>query len=176
VLLFFSVFAAADGAKAQQKREVRPIGCFANLGGGMGHAGGYSVRLWAWGRTILGIIDYLRGLPGDPAVGFLTDVDYDPLTGKVDFEAKLTSGSHSCDKHKGIPSHDLLSFTGVLKSDRLEGDLMFQNQLDSPPVVLDQRKSFVMPRRDDCHLDSYEIYEIWWWYWEPVYSSRGPKW
>jgi len=120
----------------------------------------HSVRPWTWGRTILGIIDDHHGLPGVPPVRFLTEVRYDPLTGKIGFDAKLTGGPHSCDKHKGIPSHDQLSFTGVLESDRPEADLVLQNQLDSPPVVLDQRKSFVMPRQDDCRLDSHEIYEI----------------
>ncbi len=106
----------------------------------------------------------------------MTDVQYDPLSGTLSFHAKLTSGLHYCTEHRGIPSHDLLSFRGFLKPDRLEGSIILEDQLDSPPVVVDKRENFQMGLDNNCRLENYESYEIWWWYWEPVYKSRGPDW
>jgi hypothetical protein len=175
-LLVLSIFAATDASIAQPKREIRAIGCFANVRSDGGHSDGYSVRLWAWGGEIIGLIDYHRGLAGDPPLGILDDVRYDPVTGKISFQAKLTSGLHYSGEHKGVPSHDLLSFEGFLKADRLEGNILLKDQLDSPPAVVDKRLDFIMRIDDNCRPASYESYEIWWWYWEPVYKSRGPYW
>ena len=175
-LLIFCILGTADAAIAQQKREIRPIGCFANVRSEGKRAYGYSVRLWTSYMGIIGIIDYHRGLPDDSPMGVLTDVLYDPVSGKISFEAKLTCGLHYCSKHNGIPSQDLLSFRGLLKADRLEGNLVLKEQLDSPPAVLDEHENFLMRMDDNCRLESYEMYEIWWWYWEPVYNTRGPDW
>jgi hypothetical protein len=53
---------------------------------------------------------------------------------------------------------------------------VLSDQLDSRPVVVDKRESFVMRLEDECELRSFETYEIWWWYLEPAYRSRGPEW
>jgi hypothetical protein len=176
ILLVFCALALAEKAAAQQKREIRPIGCFVNVRSDGEHADGFSIKLWAFGSRIIGLIDYHRGLAGDPPMGILMDVEYAPLTGKIAFEAKLTSGLHYCREHKGVPSQDLLSFLGFLRDDRLEGRIVLRNQLDSPPVVVDERENFVMPMDDVCRPESYESYDIWWWYWKPVYEARGPRW
>ena len=170
------IFATADVSGIQQESEIKAIGCFANVRSDGEHAYGYSVRLWAYGREIIGMIDYHRGLLGDPPMGFLTDVQYDSMTGKISFEAKLTNGLHYCSAHKGVPSHDLLSFQGLLKADSLEGNIVLEEKSDSLPVVEDKRENFLMSRDDNCQLESYQRYEIWWWYWEPTYKSRGPEW
>ena len=175
-LLVSCLFLAADAPGTQQKDEIKAIGCFANVQSDGEHANGYSVQLWFRGNGMIGLIDYHRGLLGDPPMGVLSDVRYDSLTGKLSFKAKLTSGLHYCSEHKGIASHDLLSFQGFLKADRLEGKILLGDQLDSPPVVVDTRESFLMRKENDCHLESYESYAIWWTYWEPVYKFRGPKW
>jgi hypothetical protein len=160
----------------KQKEEIKPIGCFVNVQSDSEHADGYSVKLWTRGRAIIGLVDYYTGPPEDPPMGLLTEVRYDSSTGKFSFNAKLTTGLHSCSVHKDIPSHDLLSFQGFLKGERLEGKIVLQEQLDSPPAVMDRREDFLMRKDNGCQLEGYENYDIWWRYWEPVYKFRGPKW
>jgi hypothetical protein len=176
IMLACSISATAVISMTEQEREIKAIGCFANVRSDGEHADGYSVRLWSYGTEFIGIIDYHRGLIGDPPMGFLTDVQYDPQTGRFIFEAKLTSGLHYCSKHKGVPSQDLLSFEGFLKGDTLQGNIIIKDQLDSPPVVVDERENFLMRLDENCRVEDYKSYEIWWWYWEPVYQSRGPDW
>lgn len=161
---------------AQHKREINAVGCFRNVRTDGEHAGGYTVQLWASGGEIIGIVDYHRGAAGSSAMGFLTDMQYEPLTGKISFQAKLTTGLHYCSEHKSVPSQDLLSFQGVLKPDALQGNIVLSNQLDSPPVLVDRREDFLMRLDQDCRPEHFESYEIWWWYWEPVYKFRGPDW
>jgi hypothetical protein len=151
-LLVSCIFNTADASRTEQKREIKAIGCFANVRSDGEHAYGYSVRLWARGMEIIGVIDYHQGLLADPPMGVLTDVQYDPATGKISFEAKLTSGLHYCREHKGVPSQDLLSFQGFLGADGLEGDIVLKDQLDSPPVVVDRRENFLTRIDDDCRL------------------------
>jgi len=175
-LLVSFIFTAADAPGTQHKDEIKAIGCFANVRSDGEHANGYSVQLWLRGSGIIGLIDYHRGLIGDPPMGVLTDVRYDSSTGKLSFKAKLTSGLHYCSEHKGVPSHDLLSFQGFLKADRLEGKIVLEDQLDSPPGVVDTRERFLMRKDDECHLESYESYDSWWRNWEPIYKLRAAKW
>ncbi len=161
----------------QRTREVRALGCFTNVKGDGEHATGYSAKLWVTAVGIIGMIDHPHGLTGDPPMGVLTNVDYDVETGKLYFDAKLTAGLHYCRKHKkGVPSNDLLVFHGFLKEGKLEGDIVLEDRTDATPIIVDKRENFLMRRDDSCILEDFERYDIWRWYWEPVFKSRGPKW
>jgi hypothetical protein len=168
---------AANTATTQQKREIKTIGCFVNVRSDDQHADGYSVKLWRFGSRIIGLIDHHRGLLGDPPIGMLSEVQYDPLTEKFSFEAGITDGIHYCREHAdGIPSQDMVLFKGFLKPDRLEGTIILEGRSDSKPRVLDRRDHFVMRRDDNCSIENCESYDVWWWYWKPVFDTRGPKW
>jgi hypothetical protein len=169
------LFAGVSTSRPQQ-REVTPVGCFTNVRSDGEHADGYSVQLWLIQGKIIGMIDYHRGLLGDPPMGVLTDIAYNRDSGELSFKARLTVGLHYCRNHKGTPSKDLLAFTGVLKADSLEGDILIEEQSDSPPVVVDMRKKFVMRSDDNCSLDAFEYFEVWRWFYDPVFKTRGPKW
>jgi hypothetical protein len=116
-LVAYCVFGLAELSIAQQKREIKPIGCYANLRGEGERVYGYSLQLWSWGRELIGVMGYWRDRTGRPPLGILTEVQFDPETGKISFKAKLTTGLHSCPEHPGVPSHDLLSFQGYLRAD-----------------------------------------------------------
>jgi hypothetical protein len=175
-LLFACLFAPMAVPKPEQQGTIKAIGCFANVRSDGEHADGFSVRLWLRGGEIIGLIDYHRGLMGDPPMGILTDVRFESSTGKLSFKAKLSSGLHSCRNHKSVPSHDLLSFQGFLRSDRMEGNILVEDQLDSPPTIVDTRQNFPMRKDDDCISESYENTDAWWLYWKPIYKVRGPRW
>jgi hypothetical protein len=175
-LLLPCLFAFANKPEVKQKDTIKAIGCFANVRSDGEHANGYSARLWFQGSGIIGLIEYHHGLAGDPPMGSLTDIRFDPSTGKLSFKAKLTIGLHYCKEHNGVPSHDLLSFHGFLKADELEGNIVIEDQMDSPPVVVDTREKFLMHKDKDCLMENYENYDAWWQYWEPIFKFRGPKW
>jgi hypothetical protein len=176
IILSSGCLFAGELASRPQQREITPVGCFTNVRSNGEHADGYSVQLWLIQGKIIGMIDFHRGLLGDPPMGVLTDIGYNPESGKLSFKAKLTIGLHYCRNHKGTPSRDLLAFEGRLKEDKLEGDIVIEEQSDSPPVVVDKRKKFVMRRDEDCRPEAFEYFEVWRWYYDPVFKSRGPKW
>ena len=170
------LFSGTIGAlAAQPRREVKAFGCYVNPGTG-GDAPGYSVQLWSFNNQIIGLVEYRSNAAGRPPQGMLTEVQYDSETERISFDARLTVGIHSCSHHRKVPSHDLLSFHGFLKEDRLEGDLVLWNQLDAPPVALDRHENFVLSMDAGCHPMTFEAYEVWHWYLEPEYRSRGPQW
>jgi len=175
-LLLLCLSTCASAPQKKPEDAIKAIGCFVNVRSNGEHADGYSVHLWFRGGQILGLIDYHRGLIGDPPMGILTDVQYESSTGKLSFKAKVTGGLHSCRIHKDVPSHNLISFQGFLKGDMLEGNILLTEQLDSPPVVMDTRTNFPMQKNSDCLAENYRNYDAWWLYWEPVYKARGAKW
>ncbi len=175
-LLMLIVAGGFASISAQPRREVQAIGCYIGKSAD-GNKPGYSVPLWSWNSQIIGLIEYRHNRPGEQRPqGLLTEVQYDSGTGRISFETKMTTGVHSCPKHRKVPSHDLLSFRGVLKEDRLEGDLVLWDQLDAPPVALDRHPGFVLPLDESCRPMTFEAYEVWHWFLNPEYQSRGPKW
>jgi hypothetical protein len=175
-LLLSCLFTSAAAPKLKQRGAIEAIGCFTNVRIDGEHADGYSVRLWSRGTEVIGLIDYHRGLIGDPPMGILTDVRFDSSAGKISFKAKLSSGLHSCRVHKPVPSHDLLSFQGFLTAERLQGRILLEDELDFPPVVVDTRKDFLMRKDNNCILENYESYDAWWLFWGPIYKARGAVW
>ncbi len=175
-ILFPWIFAVTQVRESNPENPITSIGCFMNVKSNGEHAYGYSAQLWLQGYRIIGFIYYHCGLAGDAPMGMLADVHYDAPSGKISFKAKLTSGLHSCRIHKNIPSHDLLSFNGFLKPDGLVGDIRIEDQLDSPPAVMDSRDNFVMLRDPSCLTKNYYGYDEWWRVWEPVYKARGARW
>ncbi len=165
-----------EPSEPQQNDAITPIGCFSNVRSDGEHADGYSLKLWFRGKKVIGIVEYHRGLAGDAPIGILKDVWYEPSTGELSFAAKLTSGVHFCRVHKNVPSHDLLHFDGTLTDDMLQGNIVLEDQLDAPPVVVDKRQDFLMLKIEGCFGENFRNYDAWWKYWEPVNKFRGPKW
>jgi len=175
IALFGSVSGGSGSLDAQTRREVKAIGCYAGSVSS-GDSRGYAVQLWAWNSQIIGLVEYRSDHGKRPPQGMFTEAQYDPGTGKISFEARMTTGLHSCQRHRNVPSHDVLSFHGFLKEDRLEGNLELVNQLDSPPVTLDRLENLALSLDAGCRPMTFEGYEVWHWYLEPEYSARGPKW
>jgi hypothetical protein len=174
--LFLCIFSVVADPQTKQEAPIKSVGCFLNVQSEGEHASGYSVRLWLQGDQIIGLIDYHRGLAGDPPMGILTDVRYAAISGKISFKAKLTSRLHSCRIHINVPSHDMLSFKGFLRPDGLVGNIRLEDRLDSPPAAVDVRKNLVMLRAADCLTRDYANYNEWWKDWQAIYEARGAKW
>ena len=174
-LSFFCISNSAGTILATQWPEVRPLGCYTSLRGDNRQVSGFTVRLWMSTIGMLGIVDYHRSLYDDPPMGVLTDIQFNPGTRKISFQSKLTDGLHTCREHKNVPSQILLSFQGVLGHETLKGTFILTDQLHASRIVA-THKDFMLSRNSNCHLDSYNSIDIWWWYWEPAYESRGPRW
>ena len=170
------LLASSYAQEAISSNGLKGIGAFQNVRSDGEHADGYSVSLWSREGKIFGLISHHRGLIGDPPMGILTDVQYDPSSGDISFKARITDGIHYCKEHNGVPSRDLISFHGILKKDMLEGDLVLTDELHSPATIEEERLKFSMPREDEYELKDYADYDAWWKYWEPVYKFRGAKW
>jgi hypothetical protein len=168
---------AACGAPADGPPDgpLSPIGCFADVVTDGEHEDGYAAQLWSTGDAIAGFVTVHRGLIGDAPVGLLDDVRQDPATGRISLTAKLSVGLHSCPIHDNVPSHDLLSFNGVLTGETLGGRVRMENRLDSPPAPGDFR-TVVMRRDRACAMESYADHEAWLRAWAPTLSARGPRW
>jgi hypothetical protein len=172
------VTAAPAVLAQQQNREVKAIGCFANVRSTAdGHVDGYSINLWSYEREIIGFVYYRIGLDGDAPIGILKDVVYERSAGKISFRAKLTIGTILYGPQKSVPSRDLFLFSGNLKPDRLEGSIILESHMNATAQIEDKREHFLMPRDANCRLEDYKNFEIWWSQWKPVLeSSRGPQW
>ncbi len=179
VILFSCIMAAAGQAAFAQQRDhqVKAIGCFTNVRStGEEHVDGYSANLWSYGREIIGFVYYRVGLDGDAPIGILKDTVYEPSSGKISFQAKLTIGVVFSGQDRRVPSRDLLLFTGNLKPDRLEGNIVLESHSTPTIQIEDKREQFLMRKDSNCVLENYENYETWWSQWKPVLEFRGPKW
>ena len=102
--------------KPTVESPVKVIGNFTNVKGDGEHQWGYSVALWRQDDKIHGLIsgdDDLR-LAGNPPLGILENVQFEPKMKKLSFRAKLSTGLVG----NNVWSRDVYEFEGVLKRKR----------------------------------------------------------
>jgi hypothetical protein len=63
-----------------------------------------------------------------------------------------------------------------VKEGKMEGDIIREDRTDISPVIVDKQENLLMRKDDSCRLEDFERFDLWRWYWEPVFKSRGPKW
>ncbi len=150
------------------------LGEFSNVRHTAEHEYGYSVQLWRDGDKPFGLFSAAAGLAGDTRLGLLDDVEFDPVTGKLSFTAKLTTGVIYMGQGKQEPSHDLFSFKGSLIHNVISGALSHEekHQTVSRPVVSRIRLSKVQ----DPNAVEASSYENWKATVDPILKRRGPKW
>jgi hypothetical protein len=152
------------------------IGAFSNIQYSGEHGSGYSVRLWQQGEKVFGLVSVQNGLAGDPPAGLLENVEFDPRTKRLLFRARLSLSLIYSGKYKGMQSRDVLEFDGILKKDKLVGELKISDLLfpADPPT----RKRVVLPRSTDM-TDTMIVpqdYAQWKRHADEILSFRGPKW
>lgn len=152
------------------------IGAFSNIRYSGEHGSGYSVRLWRQGEKIFGLVSVQNGLAGDPPAGLLENVEFDQGTRRLLFRARLSLSLIYSGKYKGMRSRDVLEFDGVLKQDKLVGELKISDLLfpDNPPT----RKRVVLPRSTDMTetMIAPQDYAQWKQHADEILNFRGPKW
>src|ERR1041384_6155831 len=114
---------------SQRATPIHKIGSFTNMKHIGEHTYGYSVELWRQGDHLFGFFLSSDGLAGDTPTGLLENVRFNPSTGRLSFQAKLTTGLFSNQQYNNVPSRDVFHFSGLLRRSRIKGYLEASNAL-----------------------------------------------
>ncbi|MCL4501368.1 MAG: hypothetical protein M1438_05865 [Deltaproteobacteria bacterium] len=152
------------------------LGSFSNMRATAEHQYGAEVQLWQQGSDLFGFLSYANGLKGDTPTGLLEDLKYEPETGKLSFQAKLTMGRHYCNLHRGVSSHDLFTFQGILTPAALSGDLQLLDALH--PEKQPQGKKVVLRKIawNGGFQTDYQSWSQWDQEARTIMKRLGPKW
>ena len=150
------------------------IGEFSNMRYTEEHAYGYSIQLWRLGGILLGLFLASDGLAGDTPTGILENIEFDPATRKLSFQAKLTMGAEIIAGGKEEPSRDLFEFDGKLDGSELAGLLKHSNRLRSPAIVKIER--IRLKRQAETAMETARTYQEWKARADGILKFRGPKW
>jgi hypothetical protein len=145
---------------------VKPLGDFSNVWSNGEHETGYSIELWKQDDKIYGLISGGDGtrLVGDPPTGLLENVQFDPVTKKFSFRAKL-------------PSQVIFEFEGILTKKKIEGERKNTYDFDVNKFV--KRKKIILPRLKESSAEmvefqTYQTYAEWKEFADRILAFRGP--
>jgi hypothetical protein len=150
------------------------LGEFSNVRHSADHEYGYSIQLWRDKDKLFGLFSAANGLAGDSPVGLLDDVQFDPVTGKLSFTAKLTAGVIYMGQGKQDPSHDLFSFKGSFVHNVISGALTHEEKHQTIPRPVVSR--IRLTKLEDANAVEASSYEDWKQSVDPILKRRGPKW
>jgi hypothetical protein len=162
-----------DSVGIASEEMIVHLGSFSNMEFTEEHQYGSEVRLWKKGGEVIGQFSHSDGLIGETPTGVIENVNYDEKTGAMSFEAKLTTGQHSCKEHSDVPSRDLFQFNGTLGKESLSGILRQLDALHNNELLGEERK--VDMKRTNRTLPD-QTYKQWKEKTAQVLSSYGPKW
>jgi len=156
---------------------IQPAGSYSNMQFTEEHAYGYTVEVWRKEHTVIGFFLSSEGLQGDTPTGLLDKVLFNPKTGQLSFQAKLTMGSLYGGPDKEIPTKDLYEFQGTLTSDFLKGHLKHSELAGPKPQVKEEdillKKSIENSEMDFMGgLKTVKDFQNW----TEVIKNRMPKW
>ena len=161
------------GRFAGEYQNFTTIGSFSNMKFTEEHQYGAEIELWKEGGELFGLFSYSEGLIGDTPTGLLEHTKYDPRTGSISFESRLTTGQHFCRLHKDMPSHDLFGFRGKLSSSSVSGVLKRSDSLHPEAPATEER---VVLRRSIGNQADYRSRSEWIVASGEILRFRGPKW
>jgi hypothetical protein len=133
-----AVFISASSMTVFQvppSQKVAFFGRFSNMRFTEEHQYGSEVALWKTGNLLIGHFMHSEGLAGDTPTGLIENVNYDPNSGEIGFQAKLSMGDHFCKEHNGVPSRDIFVFKGILKGKIMSGVIKQLNALHDNELV-----------------------------------------
>ncbi|TBR19157.1 hypothetical protein EPO15_14525 [bacterium] len=158
------------------KQPITFLGTFSNMRYTEEHQYGYAVELWQAGDVLFGHFLASDGLAGDTPLGLMENLEYTPATGVLSFSAKLTSGTHLCKKHKGVPSRDLFRFAGRLMGKRILGTVRELDGLHDNQPTRTEKVELKREKPEGEDLPSPKKYGEWKEESDLLLKARGPKW
>ena len=142
------------------------------------HCGGYTVSIWKYKESLIGILNFYAAMCADPPSGIMQDISYSAQTGSLSFKAKLSVGLAEISPPKR--SKDLFEFNGTFREGKLEGVMTWTDHNRDVPVLYQQKKITLkdvnltsFPKGID---KSFETYADWEKYIEPIMEHLGTKW
>ncbi|MBI3563021.1 MAG: hypothetical protein HY080_15025 [Gammaproteobacteria bacterium] len=158
----------------QNTPAVRFVGSFSNYHYTQEHQYGSQIVLWQYKNTVVGLFYQAEGLAGDTPRGMIENVQLQPRSGRLTFQAKLTTGIHSCKVHNNVPSQDLFVFSGVLRRATLTGTLRHRDMLHEENKDRDIKVSL---RHDlQAPYQSFNSLDAWQQHYAEELKQYGPKW
>lgn len=129
---------------------VKAFGVYSNIDGNGVHESGFSVELWRYEGTLIGVLIGSKGtrLVGDPPTGLLRDVMYNFETGVISFRSRIGDVDYE--------------FDGNLSDKRLRGKL-FDIGMRLQSQRCDEALEIVLRRleKDSGEMDDYASFSSW---------------
>lgn len=176
-LLFLVISLLQSNARAQKQAPAGSLivlGEFSNMKFTEEHAYGYTVQLWRQGDQIIGFLQSSEGLAGDTPTGVLEQVQFDPRTQSLSFQAKLTMGVVLLAQGRQEPTHDLFEFRGTLGSAALVGVIRRRDMLR--PTAKAEIRQVRLRKQSGENMIEFESYPEWKKSADQILKFRGPKW
>ena len=132
------------------------------------HCDGWIIELWKASDGYIGHLTHHRALCGDPPMGILEDVRYDPKTKAFSFQTTITDGSDGF----GSLSCDHLNFKGSMDDHNLIGTIAWESNGKQLPS-----ESIHLPRTDgnSSLVSSYNSRAEWKKSLDGILEYRGPS-
>jgi hypothetical protein len=165
------------GAPATDPHAAAPIetvGEFSNMLFTEEHAYGYTIELWRQADKVFGFLLVAEGLQGDTPTGLLEEVTFEPSTGKLTFQAKLSVGvTYDEELKRYVPTRDIFRFSGVLREKKLFGTLEHSDALR--PKAPPQQEEITLGRTS-TPLALPASLAGWKKQADEILKARGPRW
>jgi hypothetical protein len=177
-----AVFISASSMTVMTVSQVPPsqkvafFGRFSNMKFTQEHQYGSEVALWKTGNVLIGHFLHSEGLAGDTPTGLIENVNYDPKSGAIGFQAKLSMGDHFCNEHKGVPSRDIFLFKGILNGKIMSGVIKQLDALHDNELVRTEKVQLKNTGIDGAFDPEPSTYAEWEKESRQILEFRGPKW
>lgn len=177
ILLAVAAILACVPVQASQATSdsLKVIGEFSNLRYTEEHAYGYSVQLWKKGDQLLGLLLVAEGSAEDIPIGLLDAVGFQASTGRLSFQAKLTTGVVLLAGGRQEPSRDLFEFSGTLHGDTLSGEMKRMDMLH-PGVKPLSKRLLLRNTSGEMMTRLATTYADWKRSTDQLLRLRGPRW
>lgn len=140
-----------------------------------GESFGYDLELWRHRDQVIGLFVALVGQAGDPPVGLLEGVHYDPHTDRLSFRVRMSTGFVRAPDDKWLPTHEVFGFEGRLQSNKVAGVLTIRTLSSTTPPII---KRITLRRSQAVAelMEDKQTYEEWKKDMDLILSRLGPKW
>ena len=174
--LTLNVDSASSTTYQQSTKPIVKVGAFSSMRYTAEHAYGYTAELWREQNRIFGFFLSSQGLIGDTPTGLLEDVRYDPRTGEITFQARLTTGLFSNREFHMVPSRDVYRFKGMLKGRHIIGTLEIANALTPTEGPRREKIKLTLSEKESEVMIEAQSYVEWREKADEILKFRGPKW
>jgi hypothetical protein len=171
-LLTITAALCATIAAQNPAGAITAIGTFTSASG-EDRTDSYTVQLWRQGETVFGFLS-VASLSGDGPIGTLQNVKFEERSGKLIFEAKLSTGMRLLANNAQQASRDLFRFRGTFAKDALSGTMAHSDLLD--PAVGETSARVRLQKQAGTAMLEAKTYADWKAAADEILKARGPKW